>query len=164
MKMNYLFPHRFKKFGWIVFIPVLLFLIPIFLNEEWFGDLFNPSMNFYVLAIVNDDFLSSGIQFFKMIQNNIADELIFCLLVLSGILVGFSKVKIEDEMVSKIRLESLVWATYVNYAILLVAIIFVYGMKFLDVLYINIFSLLFFFIIRFHWKLYQYNKISNDEE
>ncbi|MBA0882224.1 hypothetical protein [Flavobacterium undicola] len=164
MKMNYLFPHRFKKFGWIVFIPVLLFLIPIFSNEELYGGLFSPSMNFYVLAIVNDDFLSSGIQFFKVIQNNISDELIFCLLVLSGILVGFSKVKIEDEMVSKIRLESLVWATYVNYAILFVAILFIYGTIFLKLLYINIFSLLFFFIIRFHWKLYQYNKMSIDEE
>jgi len=106
----------------------------------------------------------SGTQFFEKIQNNILDELIFCLLVVSGILVGFSKNKVEDEMVSKIRLESLVWATYLNYVILFIGILFIYGTKFLSMLYINIFSLLFFFIIRFHWKLYQYNKMSSDEE
>lgn len=164
MKINYLFPHRFKKFGWMVFIPVLFFYIFYLFNYELFGEFFNREMNFHVFAIVDDSHLGKGTQFFKKIENNIFDELVFSLLVVSGILLGFSKVKVEDEMVSKIRLESLVWATYINYGILLMTIIFVYGTTFLHALYVNIFSLLFFFIIRFHWKLYQYNKISSDEE
>ena len=164
MKINYLFPHRFKKLGWIVFIPVLLFFIFYLFNYKLFGDFFNRELNFHVFAIVDDSNLATGTKFFKKIENNILDELIFSLLIVSGILVGFSKVKVEDEMVSKIRLESLVWATYANYAILLITIIFVYGTPFLDALYVNIFSLLLFFIIRFHWKWYQYNKMSNDEE
>lgn len=164
MKINYLFPHRFKKIGWMVFIPVLFFYIFYIFNFQLFRDFFDQKMNFYVYAILDDGYMLSGTQFFKKVENNITDELVFCLLVVSGIMVGFSKVKVEDEMVSKIRLESLVWATYVNYAILFVVIMFVYGTKFLSALYLNIFSLLLFFIIRFHWKLYQYNKMSSDEE
>lgn len=164
MKINYLFPHRFKKFGWIVFIPVFIFFIFYLFNYELFGESFYKQMNFHVFAIVDNTFLARETQFFKVVENSVGDELIFCLLVVSGILVGFSKVKVEDEMVSKIRLESLVWATYINYAILLATTFFVYGLAFLNALYINIFSLLLVFIIRFHWKLYQYNKMSNDEE
>lgn len=164
MKINYLFPHRFKKFGWIVFVSVLLFYVSFLINHEMYGDYFDRNLNVKVLAIVDNEWGEHNTHFFKMIHNNILDELIACLLVISGIFVGFSKVKVEDEMVAEIRLESLVWATYANYAILLVVIIFVFGMNFFDILYTNIFSLLFFFIIRFHWKLYQYNKISNNEE
>ncbi|AOW08810.1 hypothetical protein [Flavobacterium gilvum] len=164
MKINYLFPHRFKKFGWIVFISVLVFYVLCLFNQDLFNDYFEEKLNFKVFAIIDVDFWDRKTHFFKMIKNNIIDELILCPLIISGILVGFSKVKVEDEMVSKIRLESLVWATYVNYVILLFGLIFVYGMTFLDILYANIFSLLLFFIILFHWKLYQYNKMSSDEE
>jgi len=47
MKTNYLFPHRFKKFGWIVFIPVLLIYISALFFPEMYEDLLkSPSMNF----------------------------------------------------------------------------------------------------------------------
>ena len=164
MKSNYLFPHWLKKIGWIVFIPVFIFFIFCLFNSEIYKEPFYQEMCFHVFAIVDNTYLDRDTQFFKLVENCVGDELIFCLLVVSGILVGFSKVKVEDEMVSKIRLESLVWATYINYAIFLVSTIFVYGPAFLDALYINIFSLLLVFIIRFHWKLYQYNKIYSDEE
>jgi hypothetical protein len=57
--------------------------------------------------------------FFKFIENSILDEILTIGIIVGGILVGFSKLKEEDEMISKIRYESLVWATYLNYAIIL---------------------------------------------
>jgi hypothetical protein len=43
----------------------------------------------------------------------------------------------------------LVWALVVNYSILLFAILFVYDMTFLHVLFFNMFTPLIFFVIRF---------------
>ena len=56
---------------------------------------------------------------FEWNTNNIADEIASILLIIGGILVAFSKTKDEDEYISKIRMESLIWATYVNYFILI---------------------------------------------
>ena len=67
-------------------------------------------------------------------------------------------------MVSKIRLESLVWATYVNYACLLFCILFIYGLPFFNIMVYNMFTLLLIFIIRFHWMLFQNNTLAGDEE
>ncbi|MGB3922738.1 MAG: hypothetical protein WBL00_02275, partial [Bacteroidales bacterium] len=97
-------------------------------------------------------------------ENNVLDEISSILLIIGALLIAFSKEKTEDEFISKIRLESLVWATYINYAILIFAIIFIYDMTFLWVLVFNMFTLLVFFLIRFNWALYKSkNQISNEE-
>jgi hypothetical protein len=85
------------------------------------------------------------------VKNNVFDELIGLLLIAGGLFIAFSKEETEDEFIAKIRLESLVWATYFNYAILMLSVIFVYGMSFFGVLVFNMFTLLLFFIIRFNW-------------
>jgi hypothetical protein len=58
----------------------------------------------------------------------------------------------------------LVWATYVNYGVLLLAFIFVYDLSFLWIMIFNMFTILAFFIIRFNWQLYKlHNTVSNEE-
>ena len=66
----------------------------------------------------------------------------------------------EDEFIMKLRLESLVWAVYVNYAILILTILFVYELHFFSILVFNMFTLLIFFAIRFNLLL----KRANTEE
>jgi len=92
-------------------------------------------------------------------ENNILDELILLFLIVGGLVAAFAKVKEEDEYTMQLRLASLVWATYVNYAILLLGVLFVYELSFLMVMIFNMFTLLIFFLVRFHWKLYQTRKI-----
>lgn len=96
-------------------------------------------------------------------KNNISDEIASVLIIVGGILVSFSKTKEEDEYISKIRMESLIWATYVNCLILIVAIIFVFDLSFLNVMIYNMYTL-FFFMIRFHYELYKSKKVIKDEE
>jgi hypothetical protein len=60
---------------------------------------------------------------------------------------AFQKKKIEDEMVSKIRLESLVWIP-VNYLILLLCVIFYLWIFFSSCNEVQYVTLLLFFIIR----------------
>ena len=158
MKTNYLFPNRFKKIGWLLFIPGIILGI-VYLIYQSDISLFNIK----VFAIAKEAIFSDT-NFFSISENNVLDEISSILLIIGALLIAFSKEKSEDEFISKIRLESLVWATYINYAILILAIIFVYDMTFLWVLVFNMFTLLVFFLIRFNLALYiSKNQISDEE-
>ena len=161
MKNHFLFPNSFKKIGWILFVPSFIFSLYILTIDDSFTI---DALNINVLAIYNDGLFKSDNAFFKIIENNIGDELYVIGLIVGGILIGFSKLKNEDEMISKIRYESLVWATYFNYAIIILFTIFFFGIGYYSILMFNTFTLLLFFIIRFHYKIYQLNNISNDDE
>ena len=159
MKANYLFPHIFKKRSAVLLVASFLaFLIVSFINRE--QEVIQVTVN--VFALIFDSGLETN--YFGSTENNIIDEILTIIFIASGLVFAFSKEKIEDEMVSKIRLESLVWATYVNYGILLLCVIFIYGFSFLQVMQYNMFTLLLFFIIRFHWTLYKNSKLANYEE
>jgi hypothetical protein len=106
-----------------------------------------------------------GEQFvFGMTENNVLNEIIGVILILSFLMVAFSREKQEDELIAKIRLDSLVWATYLNYAVLLFSLLFVFGLSFLWVMIFNMFTILLFFVIRFHWQVRKLNKSLSYEE
>ncbi|MGX7667780.1 hypothetical protein [Flavobacterium pedocola] len=159
MKTNFLFPNVCKKPSLAVLILSCIGLVFV-LN---FNDDETVQLQAKVFALFTDAGFSAT-KSFQWIHNNILDEIVMVLFIVSGLLFAFSKEKIEDEMVSKIRLESLVWATYVNYAVLVFCIVFIYGLPFLNVLLYNTFTLLLFFIIRFHWMLYKATKFADHEE
>lgn len=158
MKTNYLFPNQFKNIGWFLFVPGLILGIIYLIFESDFN-LFDIN----VFAIAKVSFFGE-VTYFSIFGNNVLDELAAVLIIVGALFITLSREKIEDEFISKIRLESLVWATYVNYFILILSIIFIYDLLFLWVLVLNIFTLLIFFIIRFNWKLYKSKKQVRNEE
>jgi hypothetical protein len=95
---------------------------------------------------------------FKMQEINITQTLIGVLFIIGGLLIMFSKEKIEDEYITKIRLTSLLWAVLINYSLLIVAFVFVYNLAFISVMIFNMFTILIIFIIRFHFLLYKNSK------
>ena len=150
METRFLLLNRFKKFGWVFLCLALLLWIysSVVENISW--------LNLPVFCIYCDrPFANESLRFFGIIQDNFALELICLLFITGSLLVAFSKVKQEDEFILKIRLESLVWATYLNFFVLVGALLFVYGGLFLEILFVNFFTFLFLFIIRFHWVYYQ---------
>lgn len=80
------------------------------------------------------------------------------------LLIGFSKEKIEDEHIAKLRLDSLQWAVIANYSILFYCFFFVSGVSVLWIVMLNLLTPIVFFIIRFRWKIWQLNRLSNIEE
>lgn len=158
MKVNYLFPNRYKRIGWFILIPsAIIGLVSLFYEYE-------PSfLEFNVPAIFVDDLFKDK-QLFGMVQNNILNEIFGILIIISALLVAFSKEKLEDEYISKIRLESLVWAVYVNYGILLFAFIFIFDFSFLWVMIFNMFTVLLFFVLRFNWQISKLEKSAGYEE
>lgn len=159
MNLSYLFPYRFKKISGIVFwLALLLFAILPFIDDLEFIEI-----KAKVFSLINSGVFSDT-SYFDIAENDIKDEILFTLLILSGLIYAFSKEKTEDERVQKIRLDSLVWATYFNYILILLCYLFIYGIDFLNVMMAALFSHLLFFIIRFRWMLYRQNKSLNYEE
>ena len=159
MKTNFLFSNRYKNLGWFLFIPGIVLGLIFLIYQIDDIELFNVK----VFAIADKEVFGRS-TYFSIIEQNVIDELISVLIISGAILIAFSKEKFEDEFISKIRLESLVWATYVNYIILLITIIFVYDLSFFWVLVLNMFTILVFFLIRFNWALYKSKNLKIDEE
>lgn len=160
MKTIYLFPYRFKKISGIIF-GIVLALLSFYFMFEQYGYF---EIKTKVFAIISDNGLFSDNGWFSWTENSIVDEILFILLIASGLVYAFSKEKTEDEMVSKIRLDSLVWATYFNYISILLCYMFLYGFAFLNVMMVALFSHLLFFIVRFRWVMYKQNKSLSYEE
>lgn len=147
MKTSYLLSNKFKLLGWILLIPGLIAGCVLF-----FGEYETDALTISVLSIFNEGTIFGGIEgYFKIIENSVLDELIALAIILGGLIVGFSKEKIEDEFIYKLRKDSLVWAIIFNYAVLIFAILFVYDFAFFDVLVLNMFTPLLFFVIRFNF-------------
>lgn len=149
MKRSYLFPHRFSLLGWLLAIPAATFgLLMLFgvLDGDFLG-------RAQVFAIYAQRFLSDDV-YFGFVTTDLVDELISLLLTIGLLLIAFSAEREEDEFIRHLRLESLVWATKVNYLILIFFILFFYEGGFLYGLVFNMFTLLILFILRFRISLY----------
>ncbi len=158
MNTNYLFPSKYKRVGWLIFIPaVLLSIASIVFSIE--PAIFKITMPVFVVEHVLAD-----TEFFTLHTTNVWHSLLWCLVIIGGLLVAFSKEKLEDEYISKLRLESLVWAIYINYAVLILSIVFVYEIAFLYVIALNMFTVLLFFILRFELRLIGLKKENYNEE
>ena len=126
---------------------------------------------FFVLGIAylcNCDLTFPSSKVFSLIPFGImnnddwGDELIVLGLTVSLIFIAFSRERDEDECIAEIRVHSLVWAIIVNYALLIVATFLIYDIAYLYFIDINIFTVLFLFIIKYNIALYKFRRINND--
>ena len=146
MVSNYLLPNKYKKVGWFLLIPSLVLGFLFTIGIEY-------NINTTVFAFWFDDIMEDLV-LFSFIKENIYNEIIGICLLISLALVAFSKEKNEDEYISRVRLDSLLWATYINYGLLFLAIIFIYGIPFQTIMIYNMFTILLIFIIRFNIVLF----------
>ena len=146
MKTNYLIQNKYKIPGWIL-LAIGIFSGIFLVLTDYEADVLTVK----VFTIFSEPFIFGEGGFLKIIENSILDELIALAIIFGGLLVGFSREKIEDEFIYKLRKDSLVWAILVNYIVLILAILFVYELSFFDVLVFNMFTPLLFFIVRFNF-------------
>ncbi|GAB3699375.1 hypothetical protein GCM10027592_25390 [Spirosoma flavus] len=90
----------------------------------------------------------------KAAPQNLTDELAGIGIIMGLMLIAFSREKVEDEMISQLRLEALQWSVYVNYFILAIAMLTIYDSAFFDVMIYNMFTVLLVFIVRFRWLIF----------
>ena len=154
-----LLPNPCKRIGWILLVPsavVGFFMMLTDLESKL-------KLNSKVFALYNDEILGSE-KHFGIISTDITNTLVGILFIIGAMMVGFSKEKNEDEYIANLRLSSLMWAVWVNYVLLLLSFIFVYGMGFLHVMIYNMFTVLIIFIGRFNLILFKNKMISADEK
>ena len=150
MRTNYLFPFKSRYLG----IALILVHIPIkFLwDAHYRGGYYHNNAP----DSAEESFLFSPPHLFFIGTT---------LLVLIGLfLIAFSREKIEDEQIIQLRLDSLRWAIYLNYAILLFSLIFTHGSDTHHILLLNIWLPLLFFILRFQWVLYRLKRSAKRDE
>ena len=158
MTSNLLLPNKFKIIGWFILIPTII--AGAFLTFTGFDSI---TLNAKVFALLNTEFMSET-TYFQFIKTDITQTLVGVLFLIGGLLVSFSKEKIEDEYIAKLRLSSLLWAVGVNYILLLLCFVFVYGTGFLTVMVYNMFTVLIIFIIRFNYLLLKNAKMASYEK
>ncbi len=85
------------------------------------------------------------------------------LVMVSGLfLVAFAKEKIEDEQIWQLRLDSLRWAIYINYLVLIISLVFIEDVA--HMLDLNLYVPLIFFIARFRWVIFRLNRSLHRED
>lgn len=158
MTTTLLLSHRFKAIGWCILIPAtILGIILTFTNFE------GLALKGTSFAILNDEFLGKN-QMFSFVETNLTPTIVGVLFIIGALFVAFSKEKTEDEFIAKLRLSSLLWAVWVNYVLLLLCFVFIYGTAFLNVMVYNMFTVLVIFIVRFNYILYTSSKASTYEK
>jgi hypothetical protein len=143
MKEHFLFPYWCRYLGW----GLVIAHIPLSMIGRMNG-MINPLDN----VPGNTDLFTGEHLFF------ISTTL---LMALGLFLVAFASEKIEDEQIWHIRLDSLRWAIYVNYLILIISLVFINDTA--HILELNLWVPLLFFIIRFRWVIFRLNRSLSKE-
>ena len=149
--MNYLFNYKYKKIsGWIFYllIPVGLFL----LLTERIQDIFVVN----VFSIFSYEWIGSERTGFGWIENGLGDEIFTLLIIISGLVNSFSEEKIEDELISRIRLESLSLSLFINFGLIIISTFLVYNLNYMYVLVFNLFLIIFLFNLIFKFRLFKH--------
>jgi hypothetical protein len=158
MTNKLLLPHKYKALGWYILIPSTIIGIILLISEfQTF------SLETKVFALMNEELLENT-TYFSIISKNVVPTAIGVLFIIGALLVSFSKEKLEDEFIAEIRQSSLLWAVLVNYILLLLAFVFIYGLAFMNVMIYNMFTILIIFIIRFNYILYKSSKEMPNEK
>lgn len=114
-------------------------------------------LNCKVLALINDD------SYFEVLRDDIYQEIIIVGLIVSMIFIAFSKEKDEDECIAQIRMQSLVWSILIGSVLLILATVFVYGFAYATVAFLNMFLILFLFVIKFNIELHKFRRTGRDQ-
>lgn len=143
-----LLPNRFKKIGWLIFIPSLISGIISLTGIINFPDISLPVFYNSGFPLGSEE---SGL--FKNTEIDFFPNLFGILIIIGGILVGFSKEKIEDEYISSLRLKSVFWSLIASYSIILILFLTIFGSLFLTVMILIMFLPLVLYVFRFNYLL-----------
>jgi len=143
MKNHFLFPHWFRYLGWgcvLAHVPLSMIghshgMTNVLDQPTTAQTLFNAEHLFFITTAL--------------------------LMALGLFFVAFAKERVEDEQIWHLRLDSLRWAIYINYIILLGSLVSIGDTA--HILELNLWVPLLFFIIRFRWVLFRLNHSLKEE-
>ncbi|RTQ50017.1 hypothetical protein EJV47_10260 [Hymenobacter gummosus] len=157
MNTRFLFPHRYKAIGWVLFAAGAVLGLAAW-NFEW-----QPAwLTFQIPAFVlpHPTLGKDGVP----VPHNFLPELSAVLCILGALLAACSRERYEDEFIMRLRLDSLLWAVYVNYGLLILALLFTYDFLFLNIMVYSMFTPLVLFLLRFHYVLFRSSRAARYAE
>jgi hypothetical protein len=153
--------HKFKWPATVLFYTSLLIGIYLISTENHLNDIWNAP----VYSLFGNEKGVMGSEFGKRgwTENSLFNEVLTVVIICSGLIASFAREKIEDELISKIRLESLSTAIITNYALVLVSNFFIFDFAYFNTLVIFLFAPLVMFNIIFQVRLFNYYKVDNEK-
>ena len=149
--MRYLFSNKFKKISGVVFYLSILIGLFLLLTDR-IQDIFVVN----VFSIFSYEWFGSEPKGFGWIENGLGDEVFTLLIIISGIVNSFSREKIEDELISRIRLESLSLSLFISFGLIIISTFLVYNLNYMYVLVFNVFLIILLFNLIFKFRLYKH--------
>ena len=149
--MNYLFSNKFKKISGVDFLFINTSRI-IFVVNERIQDIFVVN----VFSIFSYEWIGSERTGFGWIENGLGDEIFTLLIIVSGLINSFSKEKIEDELISRIRLESLSLSVFISFGLIIISTFLVFDINYMYVLVFNLFLIILLFNLILKFRLFKH--------
>ena len=149
--MSYLFSNKFKKTSGVVFYLSILVGLFLLLTER-IQDIFVVN----VFSIFSYEWFGSEPKGFGWIENGLGDEIFTLLIIVSGLINSFSKEKIEDELISRIRLESLSLSVFISFGLIIISTFLVFNINYMYVLVFNLFLIILLFNLILKFRLFKH--------
>lgn len=156
MRTTILLPACFKWIGLAVLLPGLLCLVLILAGVEL------PWLQARVFAFAYRGVFGPDV-YFGWTDQNLLLTLGGVFAIAGGLMLAFTRQSDEDEYIAKLRLDAFQWAVLCNYGLLFLAFVFVYGLDFLYVVQLNLFTVLALFLLRFYFLLYLSRRVNDDQ-
>tara|TARA_B100001093_G_scaffold520526_1_gene617793 strand:+ start:39022 stop:39477 length:456 start_codon:yes stop_codon:yes gene_type:complete len=150
--MNYLFDNKYKKISGLVFYLTSIIGLYLLITEIIFA-LFTLKVYSLFSESFSDLTYGGG-----WIENGLGDEIFTTIIIVSGLINSFCKEKIKDELISKIRLESLTMSLFITYGLVIISTFLIYNLSYMYVLVFNLFIILILFNLIFRYRLYKHYK------
>ena len=139
------FPYSLRWIGYILIVPGLacgyLWGFSGF-KPEWLSVPVFAVYSFYIKTVT-----------FSMTRTNLTDELAGVLLLTGALWLVCSKEKTESLEIDLLRYKAFLFSVLLNSGFLLFSILFIYGIGFIDVMIINLFSQLTFYLLIFRFLM-----------
>ncbi|MCX6283999.1 MAG: hypothetical protein NTW31_07180 [Bacteroidetes bacterium] len=148
-----LLPRYFRYIGIILTIAGLVFTI------IRFGYGIKPDFLEAKVFVVYAAYLQTSE--FRVITNNISEEICGITLLLGLFFLAFSRFKIESDKIWTLRIRSFIYSLYAHTAILLFCLLFIYGWGFLMVMTANLFLFLLIYNSWFYILLYKASRLKD---
>ncbi len=146
-----LFPYKYKKISALLYAISFTGLTVLFIIDNVAEDLENEIISFF-------NGHNSTIIKPNVFYNLFLDEALMTIVVCAGLVYTFSKEKEENKITKALRYKSLIWSFIINYGLLLILYLTIYGLPAYTVVSIFILSQLLLFIIHFRISIYKFYK------
>lgn len=163
MKKTYLLPNCFKTIG-----RVLVGLCALWLALGAFTNL-DLDFDYRTLSLFGNSWIGniereSTSPWFCTTSTSFGLTIFPVLLFVGLIFIAFSRNKIEDELIGRIREQSFVWAMLVGTLVVVIATLLLYGFAYMYFAFYDAHLFLVLFLLKFDYEIYKLKKSVGDDK